>query len=110
MERIVARKLAQDLERRNVLPPNQGGYRVGKITWEYATRFANDVYEGFQRKEQTLALAVDLEDAYNRVQFKLLMELLVQYGVSLTLTRWPASALQERTVAMQLGNWISTPQ
>ena len=25
MERIVARKLAQDLERRNVLPPNQGG-------------------------------------------------------------------------------------
>ena len=32
MERIVARKLAQDLERRNVLPPNQGGYRAGKST------------------------------------------------------------------------------
>ena len=26
MKWIVARKLAQDLERRNVLPPNQGGY------------------------------------------------------------------------------------
>ena len=36
MERIVARKLAQDLERRNVLlPPNQGGYRAEKKnTWE----------------------------------------------------------------------------
>ena len=86
MERIVARKLPQDLERRNVLPPNQGGYRAGKTTWENAARFAYDVYEGFQRKEQTLAVAVDLEDAYNRVQFKLLMELLRQYGVSLTLT------------------------
>ena len=44
MEGIVARKLAQDLERRNVLlsfpppptppppPPNQGGYRAGKST------------------------------------------------------------------------------
>ena len=110
MERIVARKLAQDLERRNVLTPNQGGCRAGKSTWENAARFAYDVYEGFQRKEQTLAVAVDLEDAYNRVQFKLLMELLRQYDVSLTLTRWLAAALQERKVAMRLGNWISTPQ
>ena len=38
------------------------------------------------------------------------MELLVQYGVSLTFTRWLAAALQERKVAMRLGNWISTPQ
>ena len=110
MERIVARKLAQDIERRNVLPPNQEGYRAGKTTLENATRFAYDVYEGFQRKERTLAVAVDLEDAYNRLQFKLLMELLVQYGVSFTLTRWLAAALQERKVALRLGNWISTPQ
>ena len=93
-------------------PPkkNHGGYRAGKSTWENAARFAYDVYEGFQRKEQTLGVAVDLEDAYNRVQFKLLMELLRQYGVSLTLTRWLAATLQERKVAMRLGNWISTPQ
>ena len=110
MERIVARKLAQDLERRNVLPPNQGGYRAGKNTRENAARFAYDVYEGFQRKKQTLAAAVDLEDAYNRVQFRLLMELLGQYSVSLMLKRWLPAALQERKVAMRLGNWISTPQ
>ena len=67
MERIVARKLAQDLERRNVLPLNQEGYRAGKTTCENAARFAYDVYEGFRRKEQTLAVAVDLEDAYNRL-------------------------------------------
>ena len=61
------------------------------------------MYGGFQRKEQTVVVAVDLEDAYNRVQFKLLMGL-IQYGVSLTLTRWAAGALLERTVVMQLGN------
>ena len=27
--------------------------------------FCHDVYKGFKRKEQTLAVAVDLEDAYN---------------------------------------------
>ena len=111
MERIVARKLTQDLERRNVLPPNQRGYTEGKNTRENAARFAYNVYEGFHWKEQTLAVAVDLEYAYNRVQFKLLMDnMLGQYGVSLTLTRWLAAALQERKVAMRLGNWISTPQ
>ena len=34
MERVVARKLAQNLERRDILPPNQGGYRAGKTTWK----------------------------------------------------------------------------
>ena len=45
------------------------------------------MYERFQGKEQTVAVAIDLEDTYNRVQFKLLMDLLIEYGVSLTLTR-----------------------
>ena len=76
--RIVTKKLAQDLERRNAFLPNQGGYRAGKITLENTARFAYDVYEVFQRKEQTLAEGVDLEDAYNRGQFKLLMKLPVQ--------------------------------
>ena len=62
-----------------------------------------------KRKEQTVAVAIDFEDAYNRVQFKLLMDLLTQYGVSITLTRWVAGVLLERTVVMQLGNWSSAP-
>ena len=68
MERIVARKLAHDLERRKVLPPYQGECRAGKNHLESTARLAYDVYEGFQRKEQTLAMAVDLEDACNRAQ------------------------------------------
>ena len=47
MERIVARKLAQDLERRNVFFSNQGGCTAGKTTLENAARFAYYVHEGF---------------------------------------------------------------
>ena len=107
VERIVARKLARDFEDRNILPATQGDFRTGKCTWENAAAFPYDVYEGFHRKEQTLAVAIDLEDAYNRVQFRLPMDLLVQYGVSLTLTRWIAGALLERTVVVQLESWSS---
>ena len=52
-------------------------------------------------------MAIDLEDAYNRVSFKLLIELLLQYGVSLTITRWIAAAMLERTVVLRLGDWSS---
>ena len=73
------------------------GFRLEKCTWENAAAFEYDVYEGFQRKEPTVAVAVDLENAHNRVQFKVLMDLLMQYRVSLTLTRWIAGAPPERT-------------
>ena len=104
---MCARKLARDLENRGILPPNQGGFRAGKSTWENAAAFAYDVFEGFQRKKQTVAVAIDLEDAYNRVQFSTLIELLQQYGVSATMTRWIAAALLSRTVVMRMGNWSS---
>ena len=62
-------------------------------------------------KQETLAVAVDMEEAYNKVQFKLQVDVLVQYyGVRLTLTRWLATALQVKQSPMRLGNWISTPQ
>ena len=48
-------------------PRKSGGFRPGKCTWENAAAFASDVYKGFQRKEQAVAVAIDLEDAYNRV-------------------------------------------
>ena len=62
---------------------------------------------------QPVAVAIALDDACNSVQFKLLTDLLVQHGVSLTLTRWIAGALLETTVSgyatwkLELfgGNW-----
>ena len=102
----------RDLEDREThlkMGGKSGGFRPGKSTWENKAAFAYDVYEGFQRKEQTVAVAISLEDAYNRVQSKLLMDLLIQYGVSLTLTQWFTGALLERTVVVQLGNWSSAP-
>ena len=62
MEQTFASKLTRDPERRNVLRPNQGGYRAGNVTRENAVRFQYDVYKGLQRREQTLAIAVSLED------------------------------------------------
>ena len=43
---------------------------------------ASDVYDGFERREETLVVALDLEDAYNRVQYDILMRTLVNIGIT----------------------------
>ena len=40
--------------------------------------------EGFHRTKQTLVVATNLADAYHMVQSMMLIDLLLQYGVSLT--------------------------
>ena len=40
-------------------------YRTGRTNWENTDRFAFNVYGGFQRNKQTLAVAFDLEESYN---------------------------------------------
>ena len=87
IERIVGRKFAQDSERRNVLPPNQGGYKQEKKTLGKTQPGSHTMSTKDSRERNKLAVAVVLEDVYNRMYFKLLMELLVQYGVSLMFTR-----------------------
>ena len=76
LEKIVASRLARQLEEKNALPPTLGSYRSGKDTWMNAAVLASDVYDGFERKEETVVIALDLEDAYNRVQFDVLMRTL----------------------------------
>ena len=46
-----------------------------------AAVLASDVYDGFERKEETVVIALDLEDAYNRVQFDVLMRTLARLDV-----------------------------
>ena len=109
MEKIVASRLASDLENKNLLPPTLGSYRKKKDIWANAAIFAYDTYEAFQQKEDTVAVALDLEDAYNRVTYERLMQILEDSGINSYMINWLASALMQRTVALRLGTWTSDP-
>ena len=52
VETIFATKLALDLEKTNILLPNQVGYRAGKSAREHAVRFVYYVCEGYQMKNK----------------------------------------------------------
>ena len=95
LEKIVARKL----DKKKLLPPTLGSYRRGKDTWTNAALLASGVCDGFERGEETMVVALDLEDAYNRVSYKVLMRTLLNMEVG--------AALFKRKVALCLGTWAS---
>ena len=103
LEKIVARRLANQLERDNLLPSTIGSYRTGKDTWANAAVLASDVYDAFERKEETLVVALDLEDAYNRVDYKILMRTLFNMKIDPFIILWIGKALIKRKVALRVG-------
>ena len=107
LEKIVARKLSIELEERNLLPATLGSYRQGKDTWANAAVLASDVYDGFERGEETLVAALDLEDAYNRVSYKILLRTLINMEITPALITWIAVAMLKRKVALRMGSWVS---
>ena len=97
MQNTVGKHCCQEthkkLEDREILPANQGSSDQENA----ATSTYDVLYEDSKRRNSDCSNK-------SRVQFKLLMDLLMQYRVGLTLTWWVAGALLERTVVMQLGN------
>ena len=104
-EKIVASRLTSFIE--PFLPPGLGGYRPGRETWVNAATFAAETWEGFEEKEDTLAVALDLEDAYNRVCLPILADKMLHLGISVQCVRWVMAALNRRRCILKYENWRS---
>ena len=104
-EKIVARRLATFVD--PLLPKGLGGYRPGRETWINAAAFASDTWEGFESCQDTLAVALDLEDAYNRVRLPTLVDKMLHLGISVQCTRWVLAALSTRRCILKYKDWRS---
>ena len=107
LEKYVARRLANQLERDELLPATLGSYRRGKDASANAAVLASDVYDAFERKEESIVIALDLEDAYNRVDYGILMRTLVNMQIEPNIILWIGNALLKRKVALRVGPWTS---
>jgi len=81
-EKIRARRFTRHTELECVLPPDMGAYRPHKETWINPATVAANIWDGFEEKDNTLLVALDLEDAYNRIQLPILVDRMLQLGIS----------------------------
>ena len=110
VEKVIARRISRELEDKKLLPDGLGSYRPGRDTTNNAAAMAYEIYEAFQDKEETVIAAIDLEDAYNRVGYEVLVFKMVGLDLDPFLVRWIAGAMLTRKVAMKYGTWTSDPQ
>ncbi|XP_012940675.1 uncharacterized protein LOC106012380 [Aplysia californica] len=59
------------------------------------------------KEARRLIAALDLEDAYNRVEYDVLLRTMINLKISSQIVIWVGEALLKRRVAMRLGNWTS---
>jgi hypothetical protein len=69
MERMITNSLKWHLESTNILCPEQAGFRQHRSdsTEDHVTYIAQEVEDAFQEKEQTLAVFIDMEKAFDKV-------------------------------------------
>ena len=77
------------------------------MIWANAAVLASDVYDAFEKREETLVIALDLENAYNRVDFKILIRTLINMKIGPYIILWIGKALLERKKALRVGPWTS---
>jgi len=76
-ERMVNNRLYWYLENSNSLNPHQAGFRKGSSTEDQLFKLSQNIQDGFQETKHTVAIFVDLQQAYDRVWRKgLLMKMM----------------------------------
>ena len=82
IERIVHDRVMFHLERNNLLEINQGGFRKNHSTMDTIAKFSNDIFNGINKRELTVACFIDLAKAFDTVNHKILLKKLEMLGIT----------------------------
>lgn len=101
-EGIILTRLKAEVEEKNVLPAEQFGFRERHATVHQALRIVEQVSEGFNRRESTGAVFLDVSKAFDRVWHQGLVYKLLEAGVHPGLVQLIASYLRGRYFCIKL--------
>ena len=109
-ERMINRRLYWYLETSGYLGKNQAGFRKGKCTEDQLFRLTQSIQDGFQSKKHTLAVFVDLQQAYDRVWRKGLLMKMSDIGIHGNMYNWIKYFLTNRTIQTKMNDAISSKE
>lgn len=107
-ERMVNNRLYWYLESTNTLNTNQAGFRKGSCTEDQLFRLTQNIQDGFQSKKHTVAVFVDLQQAYDKVWRKGLLMKMQKLGIHGKLYNWIKFFLNDRNIETKINNASSS--
>jgi len=109
-ERMMNTRLYLYLEESGFINKNQAGFRSGFRTEDQLFRLSQRILDGFQRKEHTTAVFVDLQQAHDRMWRKGLLLKMRNAGIHGKLYNWIKYFLGDRTIQTKINDGISSKQ
>ncbi len=108
-ERIISNRLRVYIETNNILSPFQSGFRPGRSTADNIIRIVDSIQCGFQEKEDTVALFLDLKAAFDKVNKSALLIKLHKAGIRGKMAKFIQNFLESRTFQVRCGSAFSPP-
>lgn len=96
-ERILLRRIWSHIEPNNLVPLQQFGFRAGHSTVLQLQRVVEHITESFQNQKHTIAIFLDVKEAFDRVWHSGLLSKLIRFNFPDALTHCIADYLTSRT-------------
>ena len=109
-ERMINSRLYWWMENSGLLNAHQAGFRSGQRTEDQLFRLTQKIIDGFQQNQHTVAVFVDLQQAYDRVWRKGLFMKMTEAGIHGKLYNWIKDFLSNRTISTKINNSISSKE
>lgn len=107
LEKYMAIKLSQYLEKMSILSTKQFGFQKGMGTVDAILTLMEDIYESINREQYMISLFVDLRKAFDTVNHEILLSKLHHYGIRGIVHDWFKSYLSNRKQCVQIMNHTS---
>lgn len=96
LERLVHDQLSKFLSTQNLLNPYQSGFRPGHSTTTALLKITDDIRYGMEGGQLTVLTLLDFSNAFNTINFDILLAILRSLNVSPTVIDWFSSYLHGR--------------
>ena len=104
LERIVHNQLSSFLSLNKILSPFQSGFRPGHSTVTALNKVNDDIRLGIDNQQVTILALLDFSNAFNTVDFDILLAVLKSINVSSEATEWFYSYLHEREQSIHIND------
>ncbi|CAG4930029.1 unnamed protein product [Colias eurytheme] len=108
LERLVQQQLSSFLNKNSLLNPFQSGFRPGHSTTTALLKITDDIRWGMDNKMLTVLVLLDFSNAFNTVDFDLLLAMLQSINLSPNVLEWFQSYLAGRQQRVLVDNSFST--
>lgn len=108
LERIVHRQLNDYILKYNILSKYQSGFRMGHSTVTALVKVCDDLRSNMDNKQLSILTLLDFSNAFNAVDFELLLAVLQSINVATDVSDWFRSYLFGRRQSVHINNQSSS--